>query len=206
MTARQSKKYSDCHGATKAARFKSGLALVVGLLLTLSGPAKVVEAANFDDHQVTPSYFPAWFKQSFLDLQQDLAEAGSAGKQGVMVLFSIRGCAYCKMLVERSLKDPGIETTLRRHFDVIHLDIHSDLELKDLQGRAMPLKAFAAREGASFSPTVAFYGLDGLHLIRVVGYQTPERFRTTLSQAIGILDQTKRLPLASEGAGGKRTD
>jgi len=206
MTARQRLKCPNRHGATKAARFKSGLTLVVGLLLALSSPARVVEAANFDDHQVTASYFPAWFKLSFLDLQQDLAEAGSAGKQGVMVLFSIRGCAYCKMLVERSFKDPSIEATLRRHFDVIHLDIHSDLELKDLQGRAMPVKAFAAREGASFSPTVAFYGLDGLHLVRIVGYQTPERFRATLSQAIGILDQAKRLPLASGSAGSKRAD
>ncbi len=203
MTARQSLRYPDHCSLAKVFRRKSGFAIVVGLLLMLTGLGPVVKAANLDEHPVTSSYLPAWFKLSFLDLKQDLAEAGAAGKQGIMVLFSIRGCAYCKMLVERSLKDPAIETTLRRHFDVIHLDIHSALELKDLQGRAMPIKAFATREGASFSPTVAFYGLDGLHLIRIVGYQTPERFRTTLSQAIGILDQAKQLPIATESASRK---
>jgi hypothetical protein len=48
----------------------------------------------------------------------------------------------------------------------------------------MTVRAFAAREGASFSPTVAFYGLDGQALLRVTGYQTPERFRVTLEQAL----------------------
>jgi len=197
MTARQRRLNSPV---------RYGVAALIGLLLMLSGSARVVEAADRDDHQVTSSYFPAWFKLSFLDLQQDLADARSAGKQGVMILFSIRGCPYCKMLVERSLKDPAIEATLRRHFDVIHLDIHSDLDLRDPQGRAMPVKAFATREGASFSPTVAFYGRDGLHLLRVVGYQTPERFRATLNKVIGILEQANHLPIASESPGGKRTD
>jgi len=189
MTAR--KKYLDRHGVALAIRATSGLFAALAVFLLLTSPVRAVEAAILSEQQTAASYFPAWFKLSFLDLQQDLAEARSAGKQGVMVLFSIRGCAYCKKLVEQSLKEPAIEATLRRHFDVIHLDIHSDLDLKDPQGRAMPVKAFARREGASFSPTVAFYGLDGLNLLRVVGYQTPERFRATLNQAVAC--STKRI-------------
>ena len=199
MTARQSLKHPVRHGASVAIRRRSGLAAVVALLLVMSGPARVVEAANPDDHQVASSYFPAWFKQSFLDLQQDLAEAGSAGKQGVMVLFSIRGCPACKQLVEHSLKAPDIEASLRGHFDVIHLDIHSQLELRDPRGHAMTVRAFAAREGATFSPTVAFYGLDGLPLLRVVGYQTPARFRATLGTAIGMPVKARHPSVATGG-------
>ena len=185
------KKYPGRYSMALAIRCRSGLFTALAALLLLTSPVREVDAASLNQHQAPPSYFPAWFKLSFLDLQQDLAEARSAGKQGVMVLFSIRGCAYCKKLVEQSLKEPAIEATLRRHFDVVHLDIHSDLELKDPQGRAMPVKAFARKEGALFSPTVAFYGLDGLHLLRVVGYQTPDRFRITLNQAVSC--STKRV-------------
>lgn len=207
MTARQSLDRPPCHrhGAAEAGRFWSTLVAVIGLLLVMSGLPMAVRAADFGE-QPASGHFPNWFKQSFLDLKQDLAEAGGAGKQGVMILFSIRGCAYCRMFIERSLGDPAIQAILRRRFDVIHLDIHSDLELKDPLGRSMPVKAFAAREGASFSPSVAFYGLDGLPLLRVVGYQTPERFRGTLDQVIVKLEEADSVPMVTKRAGRRRTD
>lgn len=172
-------------------RWSTWRALIVGLLVAFASPDGGVGAALAGDS----TEFPSWFKQSFLDLRQDLLEAGRAGKHGIMILFSIRGCAYCKMMVDRSIKDPGIEAALRGHFDVVHLDIHSQLELKDPLGRAMPVSTFASLEGASFSPSVAFYGLDGTHLLRVVGYQTPERFRATLAKVEEMLDRRRRAPL-----------
>lgn len=209
MTTRQSLEHPIRHGIAVAMRHGLGrglgFAAIMALLLVMSASARIAGAENLDA-QGSHGYFPAWFKLSFLDLRKDIEEAGSAGKQGVMVLFSIRGCAYCKMMVERSFKDPGIEAVLRRHFDVVHLDIRSDLDLKDPRGRAMMVREFAKREGASFSPTVAFYGLDGHHLLRVVGYQTPERFRVTLDEVIAKLARAGRLPSISERAGDTRAD
>lgn len=202
MTTRQSGKLSYSRALASAFRRGSCLVALVGLLVQLPGPGHVAAANAADIHDAT-AFFPAWFKQSFLDLRQDLAEAGAAGKQGIMVLFHIHGCPYCKMLVERSLKDPAIEASLRRHFDVIHLDIHSQLDIKDPQGRSTTIREFAAREGASFSPTVAFYGLGGQALTRVVGYQTPERFRATLAQAIDSPRQGGIPPHAGARANGK---
>jgi thioredoxin-related protein len=207
MTARQGWKYPYPLGVAEAISRHAWIAGVVGLILVLSGPLRLAGAENLDSQRAPVDYFPAWFKQSFLDLRQDLAEARGAGKRGVMLLFSIRGCPYCKMLVERSLKDPEIGATLRRHFDVIHLDIHSEFDLKDYQGRAMTVRAFSAREGMSFSPAVAFYGLDGQPLLRMVGYQTPERFQATLSQVIGMSDRPGRPVGAGTGESpGTRTD
>jgi len=203
MTARQRLEQGARHdtSATSVA-MRGGLLTATLLALWFVMPAAtwVAAAETPESHQTSPGYFPAWFKLSFLDLQKDLEEAGAGGKQGVMVLFSIRGCAYCKMMVERSFRNPGIEAVLRRHFDVVHLDIRSDIELKDPRGRAMKVKEFARQEGASFSPTVAFYGLDGHHLLRVVGYQTPERFRVTLDEVIAKLARTSRTPSSVERA------
>ena len=46
------------------------------------------QAFAFDDAPLQePLEHPAWFKQSFLDLPEDLAEATAAGKKGIIVYF-----------------------------------------------------------------------------------------------------------------------
>lgn len=162
-------------------------ARAIGLACLLAAASFGVAAAKdapFDDAAIVRTEDPAWFKTSFLDLRDDLAEARAAGKQGLMVLFSTEGCAYCKAFIERSLKDPAIGARVREHFDTIHLEIFDDAEMKDPQGRSLAVKDFARREGAAFSPTLLFYGTDGRRMHRVVGYQSPERFRTVLDYLV----------------------
>lgn len=127
---------------------------------------------------------PAWFKTSFLDLPDDLAEARAAGKLGLMLLFSTEGCAHCKAFIERSLKDSAIGAAvraLRRHPPG---DLRR-LAVKDPQGRRLAVREFARREGAAFSPTQVFYDVDGERVHRVAGYQPPERFSTVPDYVVG---------------------
>jgi len=49
----------------------------------------------------------------------------------------------------------------------------------------MRVKQFAKEEGAEFSPTLLFYGREGETLLKVVGYQSPERFRVILDYVTG---------------------
>jgi len=69
---------------------------------------------------------PDWFKQSFLDLGEDLAEARAAGKQGLTIVFHSEACAYCKAFVDVSLRDPEIAARVRRHFSALYLDLFAD--------------------------------------------------------------------------------
>lgn len=157
----------------------------LGLVWLLAmAPGAWAREAPFDDAAIVQAESPAWFKTSFLDLGQDLAEAGAAGKQGLMILFGTQGCAYCKAFIERSLKDPAIAARLGAHFDAIHLEIFDDAAMTDMQGHSLTVKAFARREGAAFSPTVVFYGLDGKRLHKMVGYQPPVRFRDVLDYVV----------------------
>lgn len=163
---------------------RSCYSLLLCISLTLSiGPAS--KAGGFDEAQITHIGYPAWFKESFLDLQEDIEEARDAGKVGVMLLFTSEGCSYCAEFIRTSLADPYLSGRLQDHFDAVGLDIFSDAELVDPAGRDTRVNQFALEAGAGFSPTLLFYGDSGRLLYRGVGYYPPERFSLVLDYLIG---------------------
>lgn len=123
---------------------------------------------------------PDWFKTGFYDLPADLAEAREAGKTGLLLFFHTPACSYCKALLRTTFADPKVVTRLRGAFDVIALDVLSDTEVTGLDGTSYWAKEFAVHERATFTPTLVFYGGEGERLLRLVGYQSPERFRAVL--------------------------
>jgi thioredoxin-related protein len=141
-------------------------------------------AVAFDDSAVTRFVYPDWFKPTFYDLGADLAEAEQAGKRGVALFFSTEGCSYCALMLRTAFADPVLAERLRSRFDVIGLEMFDDAEITDWQGESQPVKAFAKREGAQFSPTLAFYDARGRRLLRLVGYQEPAR----IAMALDYLD------------------
>ncbi len=154
-------------------------------LLVLAAPWSTSPAGDFTDSVVAHVEHPEWFKDSFLDLGEDIAAAVNEGKTGLMVLFTTEGCSYCAMFVQKSLGDPALAALVREHFDAIGLEIFSDAEMTDPSGTPMRVKEFALAEGAEFAPTLAFYGADGSRIFRAVGYQSPERFHKILDYVSG---------------------
>jgi thioredoxin-related protein len=158
------------------------LALVTTLAFAPGAPAT---AGDFDDAQLAHIGYPAWFKESFLDLQEDIKEARDAGKVGLMVLFTSEGCSYCAEFIRTSLDDPRLADRVQDHFDTVGLDIFSDAELIDPAGKDTRVKQFALQTAAGFSPTLLFCGDNGRLLYRGVGYYAPERFALVLDYLIG---------------------
>lgn len=157
--------------------------LLLGLALLLCGLAA---GETFDDSAQRHIEYPAWFTDDpFNDMQETLRQASADGKQGLMVLFTTEGCAYCERFIRTSLGDAAIAARVQRSFDAIGLEIFDDAEMTDPRGAALPVKAFAEREGAAFSPTLLFIGTDGAPVLRVVGYQSPARFRVILDYVAG---------------------
>lgn len=156
------------------------------ILLILCATHSARAAERFDDSAVKHIAYPAWFVDSpFHDLQEDLRAALADGKHGLMILFTTEGCSYCEAFIRKSLGDPGIAGAVQQGFAAVGLEIFDDTELTDPRGATLSTKAFAAREGAAFAPTLLFYGKDGETLLRVVGYQSPERFRAILAYVRG---------------------
>lgn len=150
--------------------------LVIGLAAWLTAAAD--RAA--DDTAVMHFSYPAWFKQTFYDLRDDLTEADAADRRGLLLVFTTRGCSYCHLMLTTTFADPGFAQRLRTGFDVIGLEMFDDGEITDWQGRTLPIKDFAVREGAQFSPTLLFYDLEGRRLLRLVGYYDADRLARAL--------------------------
>ncbi|MFA5082893.1 MAG: thioredoxin fold domain-containing protein, partial [Hydrogenophilaceae bacterium] len=123
--------------------------------------------------------YPAWFKDSFLDLRADIAEARQAGRR-VVLLFSQDNCPYCNALVERNLAQREIEATLKAHFEVIALNLWGDREVTGLDGKIYTEKAFGVANKVQFTPTLVFLDEQGQVVLRLNGYVPPARFKAAL--------------------------
>ena len=156
------------------------------VLALIASPIAPLLAATFDDSEVSHIEYPGWFRVNPLfDLEEDLQNARSMGKQGLMVLFTTEGCSYCDVFIRKSLGDPGLAAIVQKHFDTVGMEMFDDSEMTDPRGAFIRVKHFAKREGAFFSPTLLFYGDKGELILRAVGYQSPERFRKMLSYLSG---------------------
>ncbi len=123
--------------------------------------------------------YPAWFKDSFLNLREDVAEAKANNKR-VMLMFTQDNCPYCNALVERNLAQKAIETLLRERFDVIAVNIWGDREMVGLDGVKHTEKSYAASQKVQFTPTLLFFDESGKTILRLNGYLPPERFKTAI--------------------------
>jgi len=129
--------------------------------------------------------YPAWFKESFLDLRDDLKEAQAAGKRGVIIFFSQKACQHCQAFLDTTLQEADIKEKLQKQYDVIGLDIFNDVEVTGIDASKMPIKDFAEAERARFTPTLVFYGVEQQRLLRIVGFYPPEKFRKVLAYIDG---------------------
>ncbi len=150
------------------------------LLLSLL-VAKVSFAESFDDSEIKHIEYPTWFvKTPFLDLEEALGTAVADDKKGLMVFFTTEGCSYCDHFIRTSLADEQLVSALQGNFVSVGLEIFSDSEMTSPNGEVVPVKVFAEQQGVGFSPTLLFFGADGKRLLRLVGYQSPERFGAIL--------------------------
>ena len=165
------------------------------LALTLAlSPLAVSLAGDFDGINFKHGDYPAWFsKNPFIDLQEDLKKARSKSLNGLMVLFTSDGCTYCGAFVKQSLEDPKIAKVVQENFVSVGLDIFDDADMTHPRGKAMSVKTFAKQEGAGFSPTLLFFDNDGTRVLRVVGYQSPQRFTAILDYVNGKRYRTETL-------------
>jgi thioredoxin-related protein len=167
-------------------RFSALLAAALSacLAMFLSIPilaASDYDVLSFDDRPLEePFEYPQWFKKSFLDLPEDLKEAREAGKQGIMVYFGQRRCAYCHKLMEVNFGLSDIVEYTQRHFDVIPIHIWGVEEVTTPRGEVMTERGFSLAKDTNFTPSILFYDAEGREALRLRGYYPPYQFRAAL--------------------------
>lgn len=134
---------------------------------------------------VNPGYHaqPEWFKNSFLDINEDIAEAREQGKR-LMLFFYQDGCPYCKKLLEDNFGQREIAEKTRKNFDVVSINIWGDREVT-LGGDVMTEKQLAEGLKIQYTPTLIFFNEKGKAVLRANGYYYPEKFNAALDYVLG---------------------
>ena len=149
------------------------------LLLSLQ-PALASDVAMGTFYGARTAEKPAWFKDSFLEFEEDVAEAAAEDRR-VMLYFHQQGCPYCAQLIEENFTDPEIKSYILKHFDGISLNLWGDREVVSVGGRDFTEKTFAAALKVQYTPTLIFLDESGKVALRLNGYYPPEDFRAALT-------------------------
>lgn len=158
--------------------FGIAIALSIGLFfIQNSQAAEEVERGKFSGARETK--MPVWFKESFLDFEEDIDEATARGKR-LMLFFHQAGCPYCNALVEHNLAQADIEQTVRENLDVVAVNMWGDLEVVQVGGRQFTEKTLAEALGVNYTPTLIFFNESRKVALRLDGYYPPDEFRKAL--------------------------
>ena len=122
----------------------------------------------------TPSH-PAWFKESFLDIGDDVSEAADDDKH-VILLLEMNGCPYCYKMVEENFKGSDYSDFIQERFDVIALNVRGDREVALDEVTSLTEKALAEQLGVRYTPTVLFLNQENEPVARINGYRNVADF------------------------------
>ncbi len=153
------------------------------------------------------TFHPDWFKRSFLDLDEDIAEAAEENKR-LIVYFTQEGCPYCNRLVVDNFTQADIVQTTQDNFDLVMLNMWGDRDVIHVGGQTFTEKNLADALNVDFTPTLLFFDEKKNVVLRLNGYYPPEEFRQALEYVSSHLENqssfsrflAEHQPPASEGA------
>ncbi len=158
---------------------QKGLKLI-GVFLTLilvltNANAQKGKFSGGEDHDM-----PSWFKQSFLELQEDVNEAKESDKH-VMLFMTLKFCPYCtKMLKDNFIEGAKNQPYIKENFDVIGIDIKGSKEIAVNEDLTLTEKEYADHLKVQYTPTIIFLDQDNNVVVRLNGYRSKENFKLIL--------------------------
>lgn len=161
------------------------------LLASLLVPPAATSAAgtpppkDFTGLRTPVTVFPDWFRTGFWNLNDDIGDAVTAGKKGILIYLSAESCSYCIAFLEQSFGNPDIARRVQRQFDVYGLEVIGDTRIADVDGKTYHIRDFTRKYKAYVTPTLLFFGKDGRLLLKITGYYPPARFVRVLDYLEG---------------------
>ncbi len=110
-----------------------------------------------------------FFDPSLGDFAEELKAVRKAGKQGVLLMFEMEGCPYCKRMRREVLSRDDVQAYFHKHFATFSVDVLGSQPVTDFWGAPMTEKAFARSLKVSGTPTFIVIGPDGRELARLGG-------------------------------------
>ncbi len=103
-------------------------------------------------------------------------------KQPLVVMVSLHGCAFCKVVRENYLQ-PLRATGLQ----VVQIDMRDHRALADFDGVALTQDAWVRKQGIKIAPTVLFFGPQGKEVAkRLTGAYLPDFYGAYLDEQLAV--------------------
>jgi thioredoxin-related protein len=125
------------------------------------------------------SEHPHWFKESFLDIAEDVVEAAESNKH-VILFMHLNGCPYCYKMVEENFKHAPYADFIKEHFDVIAINIRGDREVAFNPSTSIQEKQLARKLKVFYTPTIIFLDQNNQQVARTNGYRSVAEFKLVL--------------------------
>ncbi len=101
-------------------------------------------------------------------------------KQPLVVMVSLHGCAFCKVVREnylQPLRASGLQ--------VVQIDMRDQRPLADFDGTPLTQDAWVRKQGIKIAPTVLFFGAHGKELAkRLTGAYLPDFYGAYLDEQL----------------------
>jgi len=130
--------------------------LILALLALIPLPAAAADSAHF-------------FDSSLGDFKAELDGALKENKQGLLLMFEVEGCPFCRKMKEQVLSRDEVQAYYRKYFAIVAVDVLGSLTISDFAGQSMTEKSFARAMKVRGTPTFLFIGPDGKEMARYVG-------------------------------------
>lgn len=165
------------------------LLLVLTFALCFTGLASQTygqaELSDFDDAILDEELiYPDWFRITLGDLNDDLKDALNEGKTGLIVYFGQKRCPYCEQFLKVNLGFPDIQNVIRKHFNIIPIDIWGINDIKDTDGKSYTERTLSIYYETNFTPSLIFYDRNGKPIFRLQGYYPPYKFMAAIKYVI----------------------
>ena len=113
-------------------------------------------------------------------LDDDVARAVQQ-KKPLIVMVSLEGCPFCKLVRESYL--PSVQR--EQNIAVVQLDMRKTTPVKDALGRQTTHGQLIKDWGVKVAPTLLFLGADGVEIApRLVGVAVPDFYDAYLQERI----------------------
>jgi thioredoxin-related protein len=103
-------------------------------------------------------------------------------KQPLVVMVSLHGCAFCKVVREnylQPLRASGLQ--------VVQVDMRDGRALVDFDGTALTHDAWVRKQGIKLAPTVLFFGAQGREVAtRLKGAYLPDFYGAYLDEQLAL--------------------
>jgi thioredoxin-related protein len=110
-----------------------------------------------------------FFQTSFGDLRAELETARREGKRGILLVFELDECPYCKRMHDTVINQVAVQDAFREHFNIIRIESDSLDEIVSPSGQTLTERDYARLSKAYGTPYSIALNVDGTELARLPG-------------------------------------